>query len=153
MDNITPEKIKEVSKKTEELLKKTKQEMIDELKKQPCSWPNCGKPMNMMVNVVTLVKHNATIEQVKGKVVPTTLCNFHAFIAHTGMLGALQTDDPKRFTMQGPIEEVNIAEITITAMLMTGRVEEILQVKKSMEEASKASAQKVTEEVKVDTQK
>lgn len=124
---------------------------IEEMKKAKCAWPGCEEKQFMHCGI-QLVKPNE-----KGQPVPVKdvslgvpFCKYHFMMARFCAVMESPTNKTQQMLL-APVQETAIAECVISGMIMSGRLQEMLETTKQAEVKHK-ELEKEMEKKKNETQ-
>ena len=129
-----------------------KEDAIKKIKQERCQYPEpdeetgeikpCGKKQMMTVSLH--IVHQTESGKLEGGgskdesiQIPVPFCDYHSFIAMSGVF-AVKTDvDMKESQLVGPFDMIHIAEAVVNSMAMTGKIQEIFETKEKTEKEIK----------------
>jgi len=127
---------------------KRKEKIMDKIKKQTCCYlihdeetgevKKCGKKQMMTVSLPILRRTedgkivNVDSNEEEGSALGVAFCDEHVWYAMSGLFGIVMEGD-KSF-IHGPFAEIELMEKVVSAMVMNGKIQEMI---KSKEEGEK----------------
>lgn len=102
----------------------------EDQEEKKCAWPRCQVQSKMIVNIPVLKQTPEGVIPLKDVTAPFGLCQYHAFLASSGLSQAIQDKDNKnKYAIFAPFDQIGVTEGVIAAMVLSGQFENLLTAK------------------------